>query len=96
MRRSLAGPFAIVAVAGLRRAGAHRLHQRRSAGLRLPRKTRAQMWNVAKIVTVLLLTATFLDGCTRQAIEPAVPKQRMPFYDDPPDPYHYRQPFQAG
>jgi hypothetical protein len=56
----------------------------------------AQMWEVAKIVAVLVLTGTVLDGCTGRAVEPAAPKQRAPFDDDPPDPYHYHQPFQAG
>jgi hypothetical protein len=50
----------------------------------------------ARTVVGLMLAAIVLNACTDQTTEPGNAKQRAPFHYDPPDPYHYRQPFQAG
>jgi hypothetical protein len=50
----------------------------------------------ARTVVGLMLAAIVLNACTGQTTEPGNAKQRAPFHYDPPDPYHYRQPFQAG
>jgi hypothetical protein len=65
-------------------------HQMRVAdsGARAPRS--------ASTVAGLMLAAIVLSACAGQTTEPGDAKQRTPFYYDPPDPYHYRQPFQAG
>jgi hypothetical protein len=65
-------------------------HQMRVAdsGARAPRS--------ARTVAGLMLAAIVLYACTGQTIKPGDTKQRAPFHYDPPDPYHYRQPFQAG
>ena len=49
-----------------------------------------------EIVTVLTLAGAVLSGCAAQMSESGNAGQRARFYSDPPDPYHYRQPFQAG